>query len=95
MIIIISISKQMQTKIKKFLQHPLILGTLIITVSTNLLNVFSYIFQYIMLRALTPDHFKLLFNLFSLMAIITVFSGVMSQVAIKTTSKLKAHQDFE
>ena len=48
-----------------------------------------------MLRALTPDHFKLLFNLFSLMAIITVFSGVMSQVAIKTTSKLKAHQDFE
>ncbi len=85
----------MRTKINKLLQNPLVVGTLIITISTNLLNIFSYLFQYIMLRALTPDHFKLLFSLFALMSIITVFSSVMSQVAVKTASKLKAKQDFE
>ena len=85
----------MQKKINKLISNPLFIGTLIITISTNVLNVFSYIFQYIMLRALTPDHFKLLFNLFALMSIITVFSGVMSQVAIKTAAKLKAKQDFQ
>jgi O-antigen/teichoic acid export membrane protein len=85
----------MQSKINNLLKNPLIVGTLIVTISTNVLNVFSYVFQYIMLRALTPDHFKLLFNLFALMSIITVFSGVMSQVAIKTAAKLKAKQDFQ
>ena len=85
----------MQSKINKLINNPLFVGTLIVTVSTNILNVFSYIFQYIMLRALTPNHFKILFNLFALMSIITVFSGVMSQVAIKTAAKLKAKQDFE
>jgi len=85
----------MQSKINNLLKNPLIVGTLIVTISTNIFNVFSYVFQYIMLRALTPDHFKLLFNLFALMSIITVFSGVMSQVAVKTASKLKAKADFQ
>ena len=85
----------MQSKINNLLKNPLIVGTLIVTISTNIFNVFSYVFQYIMLRALTPDHFKLLFNLFALMSIITVFSGVMSQVAVKTASKLKAKEDFQ
>ena len=85
----------MKNKLKQVIKHPLFIGTFIITVSTNIANIFSYIFQYLMLRFLPVQDFKILFNLFSLMAIITVLSGVMSQVAIKSSAKLKAKEDFQ
>ena len=74
--------------------NPLLKGSFIVLVSTNITNVLSYLFQYLMLRLLTPDEYRILFALFSLFAIVGVFGGTMAQVGVKFSAELKAKEDF-
>ncbi len=63
----------MKKKLKAVLRHPLISGSAIIFLGTNIGNVFNFFFSFFMLHNLTPVDFGILIGLLS---IITLFAQV-------------------
>ncbi|MBI2442973.1 MAG: hypothetical protein HYV40_03660, partial [Candidatus Levybacteria bacterium] len=67
----------MKEKIRSTLRHPLISGSAIIFLGTNVGNVFNFLFNLFMVRNLTPVDYGVLVGL---IALITLFAQVADSI---------------
>src|SRR3989344_268813 len=68
----------MKDRIKKTLQHPLISGSAIIFIGTNLGNIFNFLYNLFMINNLTPIDYGVLVSLISILALFSQVADSMT-----------------
>lgn len=79
--------------IKNLLLNPLMSGSAIMIIGSNLANFFNYIYHFIMGRLLGPAHYGELAALFSLVALIGMIPNSFGLVIVKQVSSAKNKQE--
>lgn len=79
---------------KKILKNPLLKGSFILFVGTNIVNFGSYLYHLLLGRLLGPTEYGVLVSLISLMYIVSVFSTTLSAVVVKFAASYKAKNNY-
>ncbi len=85
----------MITLIKKYMQDPVLFGTLAVSVGVFIGSIFSYLLQFALGRTLTVYDYGTLNALLSLANIVTVPTTVLGIALIKIASDFKAQNAFD
>lgn len=80
---------------KKIFSNELFRGSFILLFLTNLGNLFSYLFQFLMARLLGPADYGILAVITNIVAIFTIPSLSIQTLVAKTTTKLNVNKNYE
>ena len=76
------------------INHPLMTGSLIMVIGSNLVNAFNYFYHLIIGRLLGPEGYSELAALFSLIVLLSVLPGAFAPVIVKYISAAKSDDEI-